>query len=286
MSNDSGVNRYALKVFYLGDRYLGFQTQRNNRTVQEFIINALRKSGYIDDEKAAKFGYSGRTDRYVHSLGQVIAFNSVNKLIIPKINSYLPEDIRFYAYARVSPDFSPRYHAIYRHYKYLTWTNDLDIKIMKKASKEFLGEHNFRLLSKRGLSNESINKNTVRKIFEIKIEQIKDGLLVIDVIGESFLYEMVRRIVGVLLAVGRGELNTHEIKNYFDLNMANKIKIRRAPIKTGGDLILFECKYDIDFKYDEYSTKRIRNYLFDLFKDHYIKSQSIKTMFKAFNQKL
>lgn len=88
------MKRTALKIGYIGSNFHGFQRQPNVRTVEEEIINTLRKLGYIGDLKQARFRIAGRTDSGVHSLGNVISFQSEKEVLINQINTNLPDDIK------------------------------------------------------------------------------------------------------------------------------------------------------------------------------------------------
>jgi len=273
------LKRYALKLFYIGDNYYGFQIQLEKDTIQRRIIDALKKANLFDDMKYADFGYSGRTDRFVHSLGQVIAFNTDKNIIIPQINSYLPIDIKFYGWAEVSLDFRPRYQAKYREYKYITYDDGLDIEAMRKGAKEFQGKHNFKLLSKGPHPD-----NTIREIYNIEINKLDEKLICITVKGQSFLHEMVRRIVNVLLDIGRNNLGSVQIKDYFNPELFSKLKIQAAPIKSGGDLILYHCEYDLKFEYDRYTVNKIKEIIEERLKSNFIKTSTNNLFYDYFNQ--
>jgi len=279
LKNDRAQQRYALKIFYLGDNYIGFQKQVTNNTIQGNIIQALKECGILDDEIKANFGYSGRTDRYVHSLGQVVAFNSFKRIIIREINSYLPRDIKFYAISKVDLSFKPRFDAKYRHYRYITYEEDLDIPLMKEASKEFLGKHDFKILSRGPHSD-----NTVREIYNIKIQEFDNSLVYIDIIGQSFLHEMVRRISDVLLRIGNHNLEISLVKEYLNPFSNKNLKVRAAPIKNNGDLILINCEYGLKFEYDNYTINHIKNLFIERIKNNYIENLTNKIILDHFNQ--
>ncbi|MBD3227565.1 MAG: tRNA pseudouridine(38-40) synthase TruA [Candidatus Lokiarchaeota archaeon] len=271
--------RYAFKLFYIGDRYLGFQKQKNGMTVQGRIFKALKKVKIFENIEDLNFGYSSRTDKYVHSVGQVIAFNTSKKIILPEINDNLPNDIKFYGYTETSSDFKARYLAKYRHYKYVSFRENLDIDLMNKGAKKFTGVHDFRILSK---SPHPIK--TSREIYDIKIQKINDNIISIDVFGRSFMREMVRRIASVLLDLGERKLHINDIEKYFYPENKNKIKVRAAPIKDGGELILYNCEYGLKFKFIEYSMYKIKKFLWKRIRDRYASLYANKSLFNYFNQ--
>lgn len=273
------LQRYAFKLFYIGDRYLGFQTQKNGITIQDRVIRALKKSNIFDSKEDLNFGYSGRTDKYVHSLGQVVAFNTNKEIRIPEINSNLPEDIKFYAFSKAQPNFEPRYHALKRQYKYISFKKDLNISLMKKGAEKFLGIHDFKILSK-----SPHPKKTIREIYEIEIQRINSSVISIDIIGRSFMREMARRIANILLKIGEQELDVGEVEKYFNPKNRDKIRVRAAPIKNGGELILYNCEYELEFKYIEYSIYIIKKFLWKHIQNCYASLYSNKSLYNYFNQ--
>lgn len=279
MIDDNENRRYALKLFYLGDNYHGYQRQKDKNTIEENVINALKEARVIKSKKDAQYGYSSRTDKYVHSLGQIISFYSDSAIRIPEINHYLPKDIKFYAKTITKKDFEPRYQAISRHYKYITINEDYDISSMKASSKEFLGEHDFKVLSK-----SPYPKKTTRNIYDVDVQLLDNSLICIDVVGRSFLYEMVRRIAYVIIEVGKNNLKVSEIKKYFNPANLRTIKIKAAPIKNRGALILYDCNYGLEFEYDLYSVKIIKKLLWNRILKGFIVKSASKVLYDFFNR--
>jgi len=158
------MKKIALKIAYIGTKFHGFQRQPNHRTVEGELIYTLKKLGYIDNVHDSKFGIAGRTDKGVHSLGNVVSFMSEREIIINQINHKLPDDIQIIAKAPVRYGFKPRY-AKCKHYRYMFFENDLDISAMRELTSIFQGEHDFTNFSKR---NES-QKDMVRTINKIDV---------------------------------------------------------------------------------------------------------------------
>ena len=158
------MKKVALKIAYIGTNFHGFQRQPNHRTVEGELIYTLKKLGYINDLSSSKFGIAGRTDRGVHSLGNVISFMSDREVIVNQINHKLPEDIQIIAKAPVRYGFKPRY-AESKHYRYIFFEKDLNISRMNELANLFEGEHDFTNFSKRNKSQ----KTTVRTINKIEI---------------------------------------------------------------------------------------------------------------------
>lgn len=260
------MKKVALKVAYLGTNFRGFQRQPDQRTVEDELIYTLKKLDYIADLKKAYFGIAGRTDRGVHAMGNVISFMSEKEILINQINDYLPDDVKILAKAKVPYGFKPRY-AEQRHYKYiisenvlsypLNWNlnvpkNGFDLDKMIEAANYFKGEHNFINFSKR------CERNPLRTVDDICVEK-KGHIISIDVWGESFLWNMVRKMVKPILEVGNGKLEPEIILEM--LNPENKFNIKTmAP----DNLILMDTQYNkIKFEYDLYACHRFQTILQD-----------------------
>ena len=155
------MKRTALKIGYIGTNFHGFQRQPNLRTVEEELIYHLRKLDYIDDLKKSRFRIAGRTDAGVHSLGNVISFQSEKEVRVNEINNSLPDDIQILASAPVRYAFKPRY-AQMRQYRYMLF-QDLDVDKLNDCAEVFKGTHNFTNFTKR------FQKTTTRTIDDIKI---------------------------------------------------------------------------------------------------------------------
>ena len=137
--------RIALKFAYLGTDYYGYQIQPGVPTIEGKLLKALKDSGALKNPSKARYSASGRTDRGVHALGQVIAFDTDNAEAAKPgtINSAL-QQIWVYAWARVDANFNARTSAMEREYLYVFWGKGLDIEKMKDAASIFPGRHDFR----------------------------------------------------------------------------------------------------------------------------------------------
>ena len=161
------MKRTALKIGYIGTNFHGFQRQPDVRTVEEELIYHLRKLGYIDDLKKSRFRIAGRTDAGVHSLGNVISFQSDKEVQVNEINNSLPDDIQILAKAPVRYAFKPRY-AQMRQYRYLLF-QEVDINKLNEVAEIFKGTHNFTNFTKR------FQKTTTRTIDDIMITKVELG---------------------------------------------------------------------------------------------------------------
>lgn len=214
--------KVLLNVSYIGTSYHGWQVQPNAITVQEALQDAIER---ITGERSDLTGCS-RTDAGVHALNYFCAFTPCKKIdlfALPKaLNAVLPKDIAVKSAVSVEEDFHPRYSAkekeyIYRiyneynrdpfedgrslHYKY-----NLDVEKMKKAAEHILGTHDFLAFCSAGSSV----KDTVRTVSLLDIEK-EENVITVRIRADGFLYNMVRIIVGTLIAVSEGTVALDEI---------------------------------------------------------------------------
>jgi tRNA pseudouridine38-40 synthase len=243
------MRRVALKVGYIGTDFYGFQRQPCLKTVEGELLSALKNIGLINEIGECGFGIAGRTDRGVHALGNVVSFLTEGEVIINQINDALPRSINILAQARVPLRFKTRY-AESRHYRYLMINDDdnvsnFNLDKMIEAAMIFKGTHNFLNFSKRS------ERNPVRTILEIRVVNEGD-VIILDVIGESFLWNMIRKMVTVLLNVFEGDLEPKEIYHYLDPQKTVLIK----PAPPEG-LILVDVNYNgIVFHEDAYAKNK------------------------------
>ncbi|WP_292880472.1 tRNA pseudouridine(38-40) synthase TruA [Methanobrevibacter sp. UBA188] len=267
------MKRTALKIGYIGTNFHGFQRQPDLRTVEEELIYHLRKLNYIDDLKKSRFRIAGRTDAGVHSLGNVISFQSEKDVRVNEINNSLPDDIQILASAPVRYAFKPRY-AQMRQYRYMLF-QDLDIDKLRECAEIFKGTHNFTNFTKR------FQKTTTRTIDDIKVTKVDledyhkrefpnlhDTLspIFIDIYGESFLWNMVRKMMRVFVDVAIGKMTLDEVQDL--LNPPQDAPRANIKVMEAEYLILMDIQYDgIKFRYDDYACERFKRDLVDSLSD-------------------
>jgi tRNA pseudouridine38-40 synthase len=217
------MQRYKCTVSYDGTGFFGYQVQPNKRTVQSELEEALLK---LHKGKEVKVTASGRTDAGVHAKGQVIHFDT--DLEIPDdrwpvaLNSLLPDDISIVSAEKAVDSFHARFDAAgkeYRYFLYLSKQRDpfsrhyayqfpyqVDVEQMREAGRLLLGTHDFTSFC----SAKTEMEDKVRTIKEITINQEGD-MISFRFIGNGFLYNMVRILVGTLLEIGSGDRNVEEI---------------------------------------------------------------------------
>ena len=216
------MKNIMITIEYDGTNYCGWQFQLNGRSIQEEIEKALAElTGEV-----IKINGAGRTDAQVHARGQVANFFTASTIpperIAKALNGLLPEDISIVESKEVSGDFHARYSAIGKRYTYQIYMSknrsplkrnyslhvsyNLDLGIMREASKLLLGTHDFRGF----MATASTVQNTVRTIHDIKF-LVEDNSLWITFEGNGFLYNMVRNMVGTLLKIGRGTMEPMQL---------------------------------------------------------------------------
>lgn len=210
--------RFKLTLEYAGTRYSGWQIQQNARTVQGEIHKAVRSvTGRHDFEL---YG-SGRTDAGVHALGQVAHLDVSTRLpansLRQRVNDELPADINILDATPVPHRFHARHDAVARRYLYQVATRrtafakpfvwwvkeDLDLARMQQAASALVGLHDFGAFA----AVDRDDQTTSTRVLLERLDIVSSGALVlVGVEGSHFLWRMVRRLAGVLVAIGRGEL--------------------------------------------------------------------------------
>ncbi|BAP58449.1 tRNA pseudouridine synthase A [Candidatus Tachikawaea gelatinosa] len=185
------------------------------RTVQEELETVLSK---ISDHKITTF-CAGRTDKGVHSIGQVIHFECKklrpDSAWIKGANQLLPEDIAISWVKHVPKYFHARFSAISRCYRYLIYNKiskpsiflnnnvlhvkePLNVDKMQQAGLFLIGEKDFSIFR----SSQCQSSTPWRNIMYVLIKKI-NNYIIIDIKANSFLHHMVRKIVGSLIEIGK-----------------------------------------------------------------------------------
>lgn len=260
------MKRYSIKVEYIGKNYSGSQLQPNKKTIQSELEKALstliggrrdtnpkEKPKSVPNDRKIKTIFSGRTDRGVNAKGQIVHFETDKQIVasrfINSLNGLLPDDISVSELKEVSKDFHAQKSAKKRYYQYVFYNRkqrsafdgdlmlikwDLDIQRMQKALTYLLGEHDFSAFQSSG-------SNVLNKIcFIYKVECKKlDDTIVIDIVGNRFLYNMVRTIVGTLLLIERNNLTPEFMKEILE----GKDRKKAGKTVTPYGLTLMKVEY-------------------------------------------
>lgn len=211
-----GQRRFRLIVEYDGTNYCGWQRQLNGPSVQQELEEALSR---LMHEGVSVTG-SSRTDAGVHALGLCAHFDSATRIPPEKLafalNTMLPPDIRIRESGPAPERFHARYSACGKVYSYTFYNArhanavgrlysahvplPLDEALMHEEAQKLCGTHDFAAFAASG----SVVKSTVRTIYRVKVERSGD-FVTLTVLGNGFLYNMVRIIAGTLMEVGTGK---------------------------------------------------------------------------------
>ena len=211
-------------IEYAGTRYSGWQIQKNARTVAGEIERAVHEATRRGEFEL--YG-AGRTDAGVHAIAQVAHLEIYTDLpphaLRARINDALPADIYVRRIDKAPHRFHARHDAEARSYvyqiarrktaffkPYVWWIKEpLDVARMREAARPFVGMQNYASFS----ADEPGEKST--KVLVDRLEIVEDGdLVLVRIVGSHFLWRMVRRLVGVLAAVGRGDLTPAQAANF------------------------------------------------------------------------
>lgn len=241
---------YKMTISYNGSNYKGWAIQPDQITIQQVVENALSS---IYDTKI-KINASGRTDAKVHALNQVVSFHEKLKKLEPCVIQQallkkLPRDIKVLDIQKVNSDFHARYSALNKTYLYkintkpnydifknttiFQYNKKIYLKKLKRISKMLIGQNDYLSFSTSEVSN------TIRKINFIKIIRFKKEVW-IYINANGFLRNMVRMIVGVLLAYNENKIDSNSIQNLLK-NPKKGAAIYKAP---GCGLYLKKVFYD------------------------------------------
>ncbi len=246
--------RYLMTFCYNGSKYNGYQRQPGGlKTIQEELENALT---YINGGNFVEIFASGRTDKKVHALGQTAHFDLDLDISLEKlkraINSNISKDIHVINIQIVNSNFHARYDAISKKYIYslnmgeynplekdfvLQYGKKLNIDLMEKAIKYFVGKHNFQLF----VGGDTKKKSYEREIFDAYIDKQGEKLN-FTFIGDGFMQYQIRNMVGTLIKIGQKKFLPEKIKSMLEGKDKNLIYCI-----DGCGLKLVEVKYESTF---------------------------------------
>jgi tRNA pseudouridine38-40 synthase len=238
-------------IAYDGAEFAGWQSQSHGNTIQDHLERAFERVA----GRAARVHGAGRTDAGVHALAQC-AHVDVNKALAPArwmeaLNALLPPAIRVLRCRYVSNNFHARLSAKGKIYRYRIWSapilppfeyrrawhipHSLELKILQKAAKHFVGTHDFAgFAANRGKSE----KSTVRTINSVRVRQ-NGPCVTIEFDGDGFLYKMVRLIAGSLLKCALGKMRIDDVVARLD---SGKVGPARFTAPAEG-LVLVRVRY-------------------------------------------
>ncbi len=254
------IGNYRALVAYDGTDYSGFQIQVGRPTIQGELERALQRL----TQAFVRIHGAGRTDAGVHAQAQVISFRAGwghgPEALQRAMNAVLPRDIAVRGVTPVEEDFHARFSASSRVYLYSVYDGQvrsplwqrfahhvawpLDLAAMNAAAALLIGRHDFA-----AFGQSPYGENTVRTVHRAgwwiappgQDPNLEHGSLWrFEIEADAFLRGMVRRIVGTLLAVGRGEITPRE---FADILASRDIGQARVSVPACG-LCLWCVRYE------------------------------------------
>jgi len=247
--NSRPMHNIKLTVAYDGTDFRGWQVQPGQPTIQGLLTDVVQQ---LTQEHVNVQG-AGRTDAGVHAWGQVVNFKTNSELAPEEFrrgcNALLPPSIRIREAEEVGPDFQARRMARAKTYVYSIYRGavvppslwryvlhvhqELDFTAMAQAARYFEGERDFTSFSaSTGSDEEDRDQTMIRSVFRSELidyacsgsagstmicdSRLSPGEWLYLIRGSSFLRYMVRKIVGTLLKVGRGQLPASEIPDLLE----------------------------------------------------------------------
>jgi tRNA pseudouridine38-40 synthase len=206
--------RVKVILAYDGTDFSGWAAQPGRRTVEETLAEAIKTVLRLPE--SPQLTVAGRTDAGVHARGQVVHADLPEQPTRHRLNRVLPPDVRVKTIGEAPEGFDARFSALWRRYSYrvcddpaaadplrrrdtLWYPRSLDIDAMNAAAAALTGEHDFAAFCRR-----REGATTVRALHELRWTRDSDLTTIAHVIADAFCHNMVRALVGALLAVGDG----------------------------------------------------------------------------------
>nr|CAH7718295.1 unnamed protein product [Callosobruchus chinensis] len=253
--------KFALLMGYSGVNYFGMQRNPLTKTIEEELFKALQKAEFINDScynqvQNMQFQRAARTDKGVSAVRQVVSLKLPENFDIEKVNNDLPEEIRVFAYKRVTKGFNSKSQCSGRTYIYMLPTVAfadhnkevqqenfrLDIERLNRINellKHFVGTKNYHnYTSKKKPNDPSAKRYIMSFVCEAPFIRNNVEFAILKVHGQSFMMHQIRKMVGLLLATVRGLATEDILQDSFKFE---KINIPRAP---GLGLVLEFVHYD------------------------------------------
>jgi tRNA pseudouridine38-40 synthase len=243
---------YLIKIEYNGSNFVGWQSQKNGKSIQDTIEKALKK---ILKSNVRIIG-AGRTDKGVHAFGQYANFKYIKEIkdrkkFLDSVNFFLGKNlISIIDIKSKKSDFHARFYAKKRIYEYIivnrqsplsvdknkAWLikKKIDLRLLEKGGKIFQGTHDFSTFRSASCGANS----PIKKMETVTVKKIRDKIY-IKFISKSFLQNQVRSMVGCLKYLSTKKWTIGEFKKVFK----SKNRLRCAPPAPAEGLYLMDVKY-------------------------------------------
>ena len=227
-----GFVRFRLDLAYDGTDFVGWAKQPKHRTVAGELLKTFEKIfGKSDDDFAMRV--AGRTDAGVHAKHQVCHLDIPEDRLVrigrdplnaKRLNTLLPDDVIAHEFSPITSDFDARFSALGRHYRYtiadtqnkkdprlvryaLEYKRMLDVDVLNQAAAVLVGLHDFAAFCKprKGAS-------TIRNLKELHAVRQPDGLITIEIHADAFCHNMVRALVGSIVAVADTRITVADLE--------------------------------------------------------------------------
>ncbi len=269
-----GLTRFRVDFAYDGTDYTGWAKQPGLKTVQGDLLAAMTTI-FGPTENDFGMRIAGRTDAGVHAANQVAHVDlsaaqlkrlGRNPNVVARLNHMLSEAIRIHEFKPAAPGFDARFSAIYRRYRYqisdnfaqkdpqqmryvLNLTYALDPVAMNEAAQLLLGLNDFASFCKT-----RAGATTIRDLKRIKVRRNAQNIIEIELKADAFCHNMVRSIVGGLIAAGEGKAGPTEIA----ATLARRTRVGSYKVSPARGLTLIEIGYPADDQLAE-QAERARN---------------------------
>ncbi len=240
-------------IAYDGTHYFGWQKTKTGKSIEEELMRAIKR--ILQEEVTLQA--ASRTDRGVHADAQVVNFVIKRpdvdlNLLVKGLNAVLPKDICVKSAEFVENAFHPTLNCTAKEYHYTicnapvqlpfhrhaSWhvRPQLNLDEMRKAAQTLLGQHDFAAFC----NDQALwDRNGICTLSKIALEPFDHQRLRIEIIGDHFLYKMVRNIVGTLVYVGIGKLSREDVPTI----LAQKDRTKAGMTAPGHGLTLKHVFY-------------------------------------------
>jgi tRNA pseudouridine38-40 synthase len=256
-----GLTRYRIDLAYDGTAYWGFAEQKRLKTVQGELLKALTTI-FGKSKNAFEMRVAGRTDAGVHATGQVVHIDLTEKQLkrlgrtvgmMGSLNDLLPDDIRVHSVTEAPSGFDARYSASYRRYRYtiadrlapknpllarstLWIKHELDLLAMQSAALGLVGLHDYA-----SFCRPKAGATTIREVKELTVKRnpAAGNVIEVEIQADAFCHNMVRAIVGALIAAGEGKTNAEGVAK----TLARRSRKGSFKVQPPHGLVLIEVGY-------------------------------------------